>query len=226
MSFMKKLNEKAGRVSSGSGRKKRTPAGTMSIDTFPEDMRDMIENLNGKHLMQATKAMSFIARQQTVNNLRKGSSATVIGESQKGKMTRGDWKAGIQRAENGYEYLKGGWAGEVLQKRGVNKKTMAYNGGDTKNGRGNRGIISRTMKRKKIGWVSITGPRYGTDAQDDSRSGYNYAHTLEFGAAHKAWDNPADKLQARPFLGPAAAMSRNKQVAKLTKMFKAWGKGQ
>ena len=56
--------------------RRRTPAGTMSIDTFPEDMKDMIENLNGKHLMQATKAMSFIARQQTVNNLRKGSSAT------------------------------------------------------------------------------------------------------------------------------------------------------
>ena len=226
MSYMKKLHEKAGRVSSGGGRKRKTPAGTMSIDTFPEDMKEMIENLNGKHLMQATKAMSFIARQQVVQNLRKGSSATVIGESQKSKMTRGDWKAGIQRAKNGYEYLKGGWAGEVLQKRGANKKTMAYNGGDTKNGRGNRGIISRTVKRKKIGWVSITGPRYGTDAQDDSKAGYNYAHTLEYGASHKAWGNPAGKLQARPFLGPAAAMSRNKQVAKLTKMFKAWGNGQ
>jgi hypothetical protein len=226
MSYMKKLHHKAGRTSRGGGGKKKTPAGRMSIDTFPQDMKEVLNDLNGKRLMQATKAMSFIARQQTVNNLRKGSSATVIGESQKSKMTRGDWKAGIKRSKSGGKYLKGGWAGEVLEKRGADKKTMAFNGGDTKNGRGSRGIISRTVKRKRIGWVSITGPRYGTDAQDDSKAGYNYAHTLEYGAAHKAWDNPAGRLRPRPFLGPAAAMSRNKQVSKLKKMFKAWGNGQ
>ena len=226
MSVMKSLYSKSQRQLAGGGAKKKAGSGKMSVSTFSDDMQELLKDLTGRQMKEATKAMSFILRQQVVQNLRKGSSQTTIGESKKGKMTRGDWKSGIQRAENGYEYLKGGWAGSVLKNRGANKKSMAFNGGDTHSGRGNRGIISRTVPTRGGGWVSITGPRYGTDSGDDSQAGYNYAHTLEYGASHKAWGKNASPLKPRPFLGPAAAMARNKQVSKLTKMMKKWGKGQ
>lgn len=224
MSIAKSIFNNSERILRGMGKKRKTPAGTMVASNLTADMKAMTDDLNARQTREAIKAMSFILRQQTVANLRKGSSSSTIGESQKSKMTRGDWK-NPKISENGVKYLAGGWSGEVLEKRGADKKTMAYNGGDTHSGRGNRGIISRTTAGRS-GWMSVTGPRYGADNADDDKAGYNYAHTLEFGAAHKAWGTPAAPLPKRPFLGPAGAMSRNKQVAKLTSMMKKWGKGQ
>ena len=224
MSVMNKINAAAKSVASGSSKGKMSASGRLVATDLGSDMDLLINDLSKRQMMQATKSMAFILRQQVVANLRKGSSSSVIGESQKGKMTRGDWKS-PSKTDGGVNYLKGGWYGEVLDKRGSSKKSMAFNGGDTHSGRGNKGIISRTRPSRNS-WTSITGPRYGQDAKDNSRQGYNYAHMLEFGGAHKSWGNPAGNLSPRPFLGPAAAMARNKQVSKLTSMMKKWGKGQ
>mgnify|MGYP007032445011 CR=1 FL=1 len=224
MSVMNNISDRAARALRGKGNAKKLPAGRMTVSNLGADMEALYNDLNARQVKEATKAMAFILRQQTVNNLRKGSSPSRIGESKKGKMTRGDWRNPM-KTKDGYEYLKGGWRGQVLKDRGANKGSMAYNGGDTHSGGGKKGIISRT-KAGRAGWSSITGPRYGQDGGDDSREGYNYAHTLEFGSAHKNWGKSAAPLPARPFLGPAAIMARGKQVTKLKSMMKNWGKGQ
>lgn len=205
------------------GGQKRSAVNPISVTTFGVDMDRLTDNLTGSQLLQASKRMSKILRDETVRLLKVGSSASRVGRSQYDLRTRGKWRS-PSVTKYGVNYLKGGWWGEVLDRRGANKKTMAYNGGDTKSGGGNRGIITNTQNRRGKGWYSATGPRYGTDDKDESRFGYNYAHMLEYGGTHKAWNKPAPALRARPFLNPAAAIAYTKQNALLKQMLLKWGK--
>jgi hypothetical protein len=223
MSVMKKISARA--TNNLSGRSK-SPTASISQTTFGEDMMSLVEDLNSRQLQQASKRLSKIMRDETVKMLKRGSSAERVGRSQYNKKTRGkDWNKGARVTKDGVGYLEDGWYGEVLRRRGTDKKTMAYNGGDTKSGGGNRGIITRTQKRTGKGWVSVTGPRYGQDDKDNSKYGYNYAHTLEFGAAHKAWGHNAKPLKARPFMKPAAAMAYSRQNSLLKHLLVKWGTG-
>ncbi len=223
MSYMKRVSQRAERNMRGGDKK---PTASVSQTTFDKDMKGLIEDLNSRQLQQATKRMSKIMRDETVKMLKRGSSAERVGRSQYDKKTRGkDWNKKVNLTGDGVPYLKDGWYGQVLKRRGSDKKTMAYNGGDTKSGGGNRGIITRTIKRRGQGWASFTGPRYGQDDRDNSRYGYNYAHTLEFGAAHKAWGHPTKPLKARPFMKPAAAMAYGKQMTLLKHLLVKWGTG-
>ena len=219
MSGMKKISAKATQTLAGKGKK---PVAGIAQTTLSSDMKALLEDLNSRQIQQASKRMSKIMRDETVKMLKRGSSAERVGRSQYDKKTRGkNWdKPNPQRTS-----LDGGWAGYVLKRRGANKKTMAYNGGDTKSGGGNRGIITRTVKRRGQGWVSITGPRYGQDDADESKYGYNYAHTLEFGAQHYAWGHKTKPLQARPFMKPAAAIARGQQITLLKHLLVKWGTG-
>jgi len=221
MGLMKQISDKAAR--NMRGQKKRSAAGGMTATNFDADVAEMVQDLTGRQLQQATKRMSTILRAETVKLLKRGSSATLVGRSQYNKTTRGDWKS-PRETKNGVPYLKGGWYGEVLKNRGANKPSMAYNGGDTKSGGGNRGIITRTQKRKGAGWMSVTGPRYGQDSHDNGKYGYNYAHMLEYGGRHKNWNKSTSHLQARPFLAPAAALAYSKQKTILKQMLTKWGK--
>ena len=223
MSVMKAISRKATANLSGKGKK---ATASVSQTTFGSDMKMLLEDLNSRQLQQASKRMSKIMRDETVKMLKRGSSAERVGRSQYDKKTRGkDWNKKVNLTSDGVPYLKDGWYGEVLRRRGTDKKTMAYNGGDTKSGGGNRGIITRTVKRRGKGWVSVTGPRYGQDDRDNSKYGYNYAHTLEYGAAHKAWGHRTKPLRARPFMKPAAAMAYGKQNSLLKHLLVKWGTG-
>lgn len=222
MSLGKRLHEAATRNMRGG--KKRESAGSVSVTTFSKDMQLLIEDMTGSQLLQANKRMSKILRDEIVKVLKLGSSAERIGRSQYDRTTRGDWKR-PRTTEGGVSYLRGGWYGETLDARGPKKPTMAYNGGNTKtNNGGKRGIITKTLSRRAKGWYSATGPRYGTDDEDNSRYGYNYAHMLEYGGRHKAWGNDIGNFIPRPFMKPAAAVAYSKQNALLKQMLIKWGK--
>ena len=148
--------------------------------------------------------------------------------SQYNKRTRGDWQNPIT-SSSGRQYLKGGWMGEVLRKRGANKPTMAYNGGsvdDKGKGRGERGIITKTISQKNGGIRSITGPRYSADDSDNGKYGYNYAHVLEYGGKHKNWGRNAKPLLARPFLGPAQVRAQGRNAQIMNDMMRKWTQGK
>ena len=65
-----------------------------------------------------------------------------------------------------------------------------------------------------------------TDDTDNDKYGYNYAHVLEHGGAHKNWGKSAKALPARPFLGPAGDAVHSKNVAIMNDMLEKWAIGQ
>jgi hypothetical protein len=232
MSVMKKVWDRAKQnlsMQNGRGNKIKNRAGLMTGTDFAYDMDELFNDLSTRKVKQITERMATQVRKQAVANLKKGSTADRIGRSQYGKMTRGDWR-NPKTSKSGYKYLKGGWRGEVLEKRGADKPSMAYNGGSVKDsksgGRGERGIITKNIKQRNGGWRTITGPRYGTDDTDNDKYGYNYAHVLEHGGAHKNWGEPAKALPARPFLGPAGDAVQGKNAAIMNDMLKKWAIGQ
>lgn len=228
MSYIKRISERADRnlVSQGGKERSSNKAGVISATDIVADLKKLTDDLTGQQFTRIVDKMNTAVRSAAVKAARKASSASQIGESMKSKMTRGDWKNPPRVVKDGpnkgTEYLKGGWWGEVLKKRGAKKPSMANNGGKD----GDTGMISKNSKgrngRTRIG---ITGPRYGDDAKDNSRHGYNYAHVLEFGGEHKAWGKPSPALPARPFLGPAGKESMPKQIRIMKNELIKWGKG-
>jgi len=233
MGVMKDLQQEAAAGIRGKGKTHhKNRAGVLTGSDFEFGLKRLVEELTGQTLKRVISKMNSAVRSSAVKAVRRASSASTIGESMKSKMTRGDWKnplvTGIDSKSPGTEYLKGGWYGQTLKDRGANKPSMANNGGEVGRGKGGTtGMISRTdPKTKGRGYIGITGPRYGEDNKDNSKHGYNYAHTLEFGANHKSWGQHPSKMEARPFLGPAAAESMPKQIAILKKELIKYGKGQ
>ena len=227
MGLMKSLDAKAGaNARNGSGGKKsKNRAGILSATNLDIDMEKLVNDLTGPQLKRSVKKMNTVVRRSAVAKVRRASSHSNIGESMKSKMTRGDWKnpAVVKREGSaiGTNYLRGGWYGETLDKRGANKPSMANNGGED----GNTGIISKSDRLKRgRGYVGIIGPRYGDDAKDNSRHGYNYAHVLEKGGKHFSWKKPSEDLEARPFLGPAGKETYAEQVNILKNDLIKWGK--
>ncbi len=235
MGLMKEISAKAAANLKGGGRSggSKSRAGVISGTDIGKDMQRLSDDLSKNRLRRVIHQMNTAVRRQTVRNLKKASSINTIGESMKGKMTRGDWKSPRTTAA-GVRYLPGGWYGKVLKKRGENKPSMAFNGGeDGLRGGGQRGIISRTVPSGSGKLLrGITGPRHSGSSGDDGdnkRYGYNYAHMLEFGGNHVNWSSKKTRkstLTARPFLGPAGNQTMPKQIAIMKKELKKWGMGQ
>ena len=234
MGLMKVLEQRAAsNLATGKSRSPKSGA-IISTTDFGSDLAKLAEHLTGQQLKRVLSKMNTVMRSETVKNVRRASSASTVGESMKGKMTRGDWKNPVvvtrPGAAVGTEYLRNGWYGKTLRSRGNKKPSMANNGGEVGRGAGgNTGIISRNDKLR-AGWSGITGPRHsgsnGDDA-DNGKHGYNYAHMLELGGNHVNWDSTKRRtstLQARPFLAPAAKSSMSKQVQILKHELKKLGK--
>ncbi|MGI9460329.1 MAG: hypothetical protein ACR2NF_10045 [Pirellulales bacterium] len=232
---MKEISQRAAaNLRSGSGSKKsKNRAGVIAGTDIGKDMERLSNDLSKNRLRRVIHKMNTAVRRETVKNLKKASSSTRIGESMRGKMTRGDWK-NPSTTRNGVRYLAGGWYGQVLKSRGNVKPSMAYNGGeDGLRGGGMRGIISRTVPSSGGKLLKgITGPRHSGSTGDDGdngRYGYNYAHMLEFGGNHVNWDSKKNRksmLQARPFLGPAGNNTMPKQISIMKKELRNWGMGK
>ncbi len=234
MSVMKQVWARAERnLRSQSGKNKtKNRAGIMTSTDFAYDMNQLAEDLTNRQLGQISERMGTTIRKEAVAMLKRGSNAGRVGESKYNKQTRGDWK-NPRTSASGKEYLKGGWMGDVLSKRGANKPSMAYNGGsvsDSGKGRGNRGIITKNIRQRNGGIRSITGPRYSSDDSDNGKYGYNYAHVLEYGGKHVNWGGKngqnSKALIARPFLGPAMTRSQTKNAQIINDMMRKWTKGQ
>lgn len=225
-------NLKGGRGAGGKN-KSSNRAGVISGTDIGKDMQRLSDDLSKNRLRRVIHQMNTAVRRQTVSNLRKASTTTSIGESMRGKMTRGDWR-NPRTTQNGVRYLPSGWYGQVLKSRGEAKPSMAFNGGeDGLRGGGQRGIISRTVNTSGGKLLKgITGPRHSGSTGDDGdngRYGYNYAHMLEFGGNHVNWSSKKTRksiLQARPFLGPAGNQTMPKQISIMKKELKKWGMGQ
>ena len=231
MSVMKTISSRAEGVLKGgtTGIKSSTGSAQIVYTDIGKDMDALASDLTNRQMTSTIEKMSTVLRRRIVVNLQRGGDDSSIGRSQYGpKMTRGDWKNPVA-GKNGM-YLKGGWSASVTAKRGADKPTMAVNGGNTKRGGGNKGIITKTHRgrggRKSYSVSGITGPRYGTDNKDDSKFGYNYAHMLEHGGTHKAWKRPARPLIARPFIAPAAKAAKSQMIAIAKDALRKWGKGQ
>ena len=238
MSVIKELYAKAERnLKNQTGKKKtKNRAGIIVATDFALDMDRLYKDLTARKITQIVERTSTQVRKEAVRILKRGSTADRVGRSQYGKKTRGDWQNPVT-LNSGKQYLKGGWHGEVLRKRGATKPTVAYNGGSTSDStkvnskgvaRGSRGIITKSILQRNGGTRSITGPRYSEDDDDNGKYGYNYAHTLEHGATIAAYGNKSRmvKLRARPFLGPAGDRAYAKNAQIVTDMLKKWGKGQ
>lgn len=234
MGLMKELEQRAGANLAKGKTQPRKSGAIISATDLARDLKLISEHLTGQKLKRIISKMNTAVRSAAVRRVRRASSASSIGESMKGKMTRGDWKnpSVVVRpgAAVGTEYLAGGWYGKVLSSRGNKKPSMANNGGEVgRGGGGNTGIISRNDKVRG-GYVGITGPRHSGsngDDGDNGKHGYNYAHMLEFGGNHVNWDSTkrrTSSLQARPFLAPAVADSQSKQIAILKHELKKLGK--
>ncbi len=229
MGVMKDISERAAANLKGGGPKKSSnKAGTISATDLSSAFKRIIDDLTKQELRRIVSRMNTVVRTAAVKNVRRASSATIIGESMKSKMTRGDWKnpSTVRKlgAAVGTEYLAGGWYGQVLKDRGATKPSMANNGGEVgRAGGGNTGIISKIDPRHgRI--IGITGPRHGGDSSDNTKHGYNYAHMLEKGGNHKNWGKHPSQLEARPFLEPAARDTMHKQEAIVKKELIKWGK--
>lgn len=230
MTVLGKINAKARRnARTGNANRERNRGGVFAHTRLGVDMHRLERDLTTRQLRAVIQKMNTVVRKETVKRIKKASSAGNIGMSQYGKMTRGRWRDS-RVTKDGVPYLPNGWYGDVLRKRGAMKPTMAINGGEASRGGGGRGgkqgIISRTVHTKN-GLRGIVGPRYGTDAKDNSKYGYNYAHILEFGSQnHKAWNHKSRGIKPRPFLGPAGNNSFPKQRKIVTDALIKWGKGQ
>jgi hypothetical protein len=189
-------------------------AGTITASDVGKDLLMIHKELRSVVFPKAVDAISTQVRKTAVRNLKSGGGTTIGMSKRTG--TRG---SPLVNGPNG-PYFKNGWSAKVVAKRGANKPSMAQNGGKN----GSKGIITKTSRKR--GGYGITGPIYGFDDKQNSRVGYNHAHTLEFGApGHKKWGKKRGKpLPARPFLGPAAEESRGAQIAKLKKLLRKWGK--
>lgn len=235
MSVMKSISEKAAaNIKAGNGGDRKTNrAGTVAATDIANDFAMLSKDLTSNQFRRIIHKLNTTVRRETVKKLRKASSANTIGESMRGKMTRGDWK-NPRRTKNGVEYLAGGWYGKVLKDRGNTKRSMAHNGGeDGLRGGGKSGIISRTFKAKNSHIMrGYTGPRHSGSTGDDGdngKYGYNYAHMLEFGGNHVNWDSSkkrTSKLIARPFLAPAGRETLPKQKSIIIRELKKWGQGK
>ena len=224
MGVMKEISEAAKRnARNGSGPIKVVgAAGTMSATDLDKDTKKLLKDLTGVQFKKIVTDINKVVRQKTVMKVLSGGNGG-IGPSQKGpRRSRGLWES-PRTSRTGVQYLPGGWHGKNLSRRGADKQTMAHDGGVG----GDSGIISRA---KPIGggkYIGITGPRHsGNQGDGGGRHGYNYAHTLEFGAQHKAWDNNSKPLKARPFLGPAGKETQQQQISIIKKHLIKWGKGQ
>ncbi len=235
MTVMTKKWEKAAQnLQSQSGKNKtKNRAGIMTATDFAADLDDLFNDLTNRQFQGIVDRCNTQVRKESVKLLKQGSTADRIGRSQYNKRTRGDWKnpktVGKDHKNAGTNYLEGGWWGETLDKRGANKPSMAYNGGSATgraSSRGDRGIISKTIPQRNGGRRGIIGPRYGEDNKDDSKYGYNYAHVLEKGGAHKNWGKAAGSLPARPFMEPAGVKAMPKNAEIINKRLKDWGKGK
>ena len=235
MTVMQKKWDKAKQnLTAQTGRvKSKSRAGRMTATDLGADLDDLFKDLTNRQFQGIVDRCNTQVRKAAVGYLKKGSTANRIGRSQYNKRTRGDWQnpktVGKDYKNAGTNYLEGGWWGEVLDKRGANKESMAYNGGSAtgrSDSRGNRGIISKTIPQRSGGRRGIIGPRYGQDSKDDSKYGYNYAHILEKGGAHNNWGKPAKSLPARPFMGPAGESTASKNAEIINKRLKDWGKGK
>jgi len=234
MGLMKEISARAAANLKGGGKAggSKHRAGVISGTDIGRDMQRLSDELSKNRLRRVIHMMNTAVRREAVKSLKKASSRNAIGESMKGKMTRGDWK-NPRSTKNGVRYLPGGWYGQVLKSRGEEKPSMAYNGGeDGLRGGGKRGIISRTVPSSSGKLLrGITGPRHsgsnGDDADND-RYGYNYAHMLEFGGTHVNWSSRKTRtstLDARPFLGPAGNSTMPKQISIMKRELKKWGMG-
>lgn len=213
--------------------KSQNRAGKLTSTDLVGDLEDLFQDLTNRQFQGIVDKCNTTVRKEAVRYLKKGSTANRIGRSQYNKRTRGDWMypktVGADYKNAGTNYLKGGWWGEVLDKRGANKPSMAYNGGSAtgrSNSRGERGIISKTIPQRGGGRRGIIGPRYGQDSKDDSKYGYNYAHILERGGAHKNWGKTAKALPARPFMEPAGRKTITKNSEIIKERLKDWGRGK
>ena len=228
MSVMKRVSERARK-----NLQKKTANRTDSVSAtdLGFDLEELGRDLSNRVLQRAVNKMATIVGRKAVANLKKGGSGLTTGRSQfKPRMSRGDWKNPrvVRRGPNkGVEYLKDGWYGETLRKRGANKPTMAHFGGNVNGAGGKRGIVIKSDKKKRgKGAWGIVGPKSSADNSDDGVYGYNYAHMLEYGGTHKAWNHETDPLPARPFLKPASDSTLQQQANILNKDLEKWGKGQ
>ena len=220
------INRKAKQnaVNGATGMKTVHRTGKTSVTDLNTDLNRLYWNLSKKATRTTIDRMNTPVRKATVALLKTGGSRGSIGRSQYGRMTRGDWRR-PRVTRNGVPYLRGGWYGDVLRKRGSDRATMAYNGGRD----GKRGIISKTRRsRTESGWYGVTGPVYanGDNAKGHGGvMGFNQAHVLEFGGRHYNWGKPAGVLPARPFLRPAGESVRPMQDRIVKEAMKKWGQG-
>ncbi len=218
---------KANARSGATGMKTKHRTGTTSVTDLNSDLNKLYWNLDKKATRTTIDRMNTPVRKSTVSLLRQGGGKGSIGRSQYGRMTRGDWRNPRFSPSSGQPYLRGGWYGDVLRKRGSDRPTMAHNGGRD----GKRGIISKTRRsRTESGWYGVTGPVYanGDNTQGHgSVMGFNQAHILEFGGRHYNWGKKrkGTNLPARPFLGPAAKSTIPTQTRILKEAMTKWGKG-
>lgn len=233
MGVMKEIHSRATQNIRSKGRtgknKDGNRAGVFSHTALGVDIHRLERDLTTRQFKAVIHKMNTAVRKAAVKRIKRPSSAGSIGMSQFGKMTRGRWRNSAVTRE-GVPYLPKGWHGDVLRKRGAMKPSMAVNGGEAGRGGsgfgGSRGIISRTVMTKH-GQRGYVGPRYGEDAKDDSKYGYNYAHVLEFGSDnHKRWGRKSRGIRPRPFLGPAGDETLGKQKKIVTQALIKWGRGQ
>ena len=228
MSVVSRINQKAkNNADTGSGVKKgaKSIKGAKFVSTdLGVDLEAMYKDLSTVRTKSIANKLNTIVRSAATRNLRKGGGGSQVGQSKKdhsgekkGYGTRGDYKN-----QGGKNYLKDGWAGKVLSKRGADKKGMSEGMGQ-KNG----GITSPPPKANRNGVTkSITGPRHSKVSRGDKsgKHGYNYAHMLEFGGKHKAWNNTTAPLKAKPFMGPAGESTRPQQEALIKAEYAKWAK--
>ena len=238
MSVIKKVDARARQnAKSGTGSKKEAikgkwRAGKMVSTDLARDLKLLLDDLTNRQCRASLKKCNTIVRKRAVANIKKGGGPGSIGQSKKNNGglgwradpsakygTRGDYK------NAGGTSLKDGWAGKVLSHRGANKRTIAHSGGE-----GGSGIISRTpvvnySTGNKV--IGITGPSHsGKDRGDSSgKHGYNYAHMLEFGGKHVAWDGKTTQANAKPFMGPAGRDTLPQQIAIIKADLVSWGIG-
>lgn len=210
--------------SGATGMKIKNRSGNISVTDLDTDLNKLYWNLDKKATRTTIDRMNTPIRKAATAFLKAGGSKGQIGRSQYGRQTRGDWRR-PRLTKGGVPYLRGGWYGDVLRKRGSDRPTMAHNGGRD----GKRGIISKTRRsRTESGWYGVTGPVYANG--DNSKGhgsvmGFNQAHILEFGGRHYNWGKEAGALPARPFLGPAAESTKPKQKQIVKEAMTKWGKG-
>lgn len=196
------------------------------LDTFSEEIQ-------GKVVRSAVGAACTVVRKQAKKNI------NAVGKSKKERRTGPNGKSFYTlKKQNrvGRSQKTGTWDGVSKSQK---TKRLANRSAAMRKGKDKQGMplaefgpkIGATGKSGLADWMmtrysrpnngattlGVTGPAWRVAAQ---------AHILEFGGRHVNWGGSNNQgptnLPPRPFLRPAASMTRSQQQSKIIKVMKRW----